>query len=994
MLTTLLLQLACSNGGPRALATRIESLEDAIGGPKATAQPGDILLQNERVRFAIVGTRSSPGPGIYGGSIVDADLVRADPEWAGGHGNDHFAEMFPTVNMNLAAVDGLDDAGNAIDSELTIVSDGSEGGDAIVRADAGDEPFFSLLGALWAIVAQPQMRITTDYVLSPGVSALKIRTTVSFTDPATTPEPPAGALLPGVQPGEPDLPLLDQAISTGMAFGDFYLQGGAVDVFAPGIGFDEDGAVFEANARGQNTFTSPFRFPFIAGVADGVSYGMAATDGDLFVPLFTSSQTAAFGAGITGDGSRQRFPADAAYSYERWFAVGKGDVGSVLDALIEARGVAHGTVRGHVLEDGTGVPLSHVSVLVFAPGADKPYSQWLTDVGEDGVRDGSFGGSLPIGDWELVVHKQGRPEGARVPVTVTDGSSANLALSSPRPGQVRVRVVDETGRPVPAKVTFRSENALSPAKGDAYIPGGPSEVVFAPNGAVDVVLPPGNYTAVASRGLEYELDESAPFDVGAATARELTLQVARSIDTSGWMSADFHVHAVNSFDSGTRLTDRVATMVCEGVEFFTSTDHDFLTDYAPVVEDLGLEPWVKTAVGLETTTLEIGHFIGFPMEADTTKGNGGSFDWTGMEPKEILATLKERGEASGYDPVRIVAHPRDGILGYFDQYGWDAYSGQVSTPTLSLTNPLLAADAFSEDFEALELLNGKRIDLIRTPTQGEMDAYAAGEAIGAYDLIARTAEEQAGLESGVMHLGYGQEGQVDDWFALLNLGKRVTALGNSDTHGKYTIEAGCPRNYVMVGEDDPASLDEQAVADAVRAGKVVASYGPFVRAWINAPENGIGSELVDMDGSVELSVEVQAPSWVPVDRVEVYQNGALVHAWEDLTGGDTLRLDQSVTLPVDRDSWFVVIAVGNGDLSPVFTPVEMPPVELQDVVTEALSGVPGIGNFLSPAVPILRTGPVVPFAITNPIRVDVDGAGWTAPGLPAWFQPPVEPSEE
>jgi hypothetical protein len=430
------------------------------------------------------------------------------------------------------------------------------------------------------------------------------------------------------------------------------------------------------------------------------------------------------------------------------------------------------------------------------------------------------------------------------------------------------------------------------------------------------------------------------------------------------------------------------------VEFFTATDHDYLTDYAPVVEDLGLEPWVKTAVGLETTTLEIGHFIGFPLVADAAKGNGGSLDWTGMEPDEILDTLQTMGEQAGYTPVRMVAHPRDGILGYFDQYGWDAYTGQVRTPTLSLVNPLLAADAFTDDFDALELLNGKRYDLIRTPTQPEMDAYAAGESITAYDMVARTDEEQAGLESGTMLLGYGQEGQVDDWFTLLNLGKRITALGNSDTHGRYTIEAGCPRNYVMVGEDDPAHLDEQAVADAVRAGRVVASYGPFVRVWANAPENGIGSEIVDTDGTVELHVEVQAPGWIGVDRVEVYQNGAMIHAWEGLPNdGGALRLAETLPLAVTQDSWFVVIAVGQDDLSPVFTPVEMPPVELQDVVTEALADVPSVGSFLSPAVPILRTGPVLPFALTNPIRVDVDGAGWTPPGIPGWFQAPVEPGE-
>ena len=89
--------------------------------------------------------------------------------------------------------------------------------------------------------------------------------------------------------------------------------------------------------------------------------------------------------------------------------------------------------------------------------------------------------------------------------------------------------------------------------------------------------------------------------------------------------------------------------------------------------------------------------------------------------------------------------------------------------------------------------------------------------------------EQEGLVDGTYKLSVDVQGTVDDWFTLLNLGFRYTALGNSDTHGTTSTESGCPRNYVLVDEDDPAFLDDQLVADAVRAHRVVASYGPFVR---------------------------------------------------------------------------------------------------------------------------------------------------------------------
>jgi hypothetical protein len=53
--------------------------------------------------------------------------------------------------------------------------------------------------------------------------------------------------------------------------------------------------------------------------------------------------------------------------------------------------------------------------------------------------------------------------------------------------------------------------------------------------------------------------------------------------------------------------------------------------------------------------------------------------------------------------------------------------------------------------------------------------------------------------------------------------------------------------------------------------------------------------------------------------------------------------------------------------------------------------VPSVSSFLSPVIPIPRSGQVFPYALTNPIYVDVDGAGWVAPGIPAFMREPQEP---
>ncbi len=968
-----------------AKASVMESLTDGVGGPKAIAQPGDIVLENEHARIAILSGRNSLGPGLFGGSVVDADIQRYEPGASAGRGRDQFAEMFPTANMDVMVAE---------EGSVEIVADGSDGV-ATVRVEATKAPFITLLDFLWTLMGAPEFVFRNEITARAGQPWFELHTEILYGGAV-------GDVADDLRPGTPRteaFPLIDWAIASGVVMGDFYLQGGSVDVFAPGIGFDEDGAVYESQQRGENTFIDPFQFPFLAGVADGVSYGLAPAEGDLWIPLFTASQTVAVGAADEGTEAVGRFPAGTALSYDRYFFVGYGDVGSIMDQYVEARGIPYGNVEGFVTERTTTDAVSGISVFVYEPGAEKPYSQFETDIHpEDRSDDGSFGGRLPVGTWELVAHERGRPIQDRVTVEVKEGATAQVALVAGRNGVLQFDVRDVRGLRLPSKVTIFSadgtENTRDPVLGDGFIGGQPEAVLFTLDGQGVVELAPGSYQAVASRGLEYEIDVSPVFTITDSQSADLDFVLEHSVDSTGWISADLHVHAQASHDSGVLLADRVRTMVSEGVEFFASTDHDYLVDYAPTVEALGVEEWVQTAVGNETTTVEVGHFLGFPLAQDFVSEAGGGreeVDWTGKVPQEMIDSLRLMGQAAGHDPMVFIGHPRDGILGYFDQFGFDPAKGTpgvggapgepvVAQPFLNQANDLLVPANISWDFHGLEMLNGKRFELLRTPTQSEIDAFAAGEA-DIVDFIERTPEEQQGLDDGTYTLTGDMEGQVDDWFTLLNLGFRFTILGNSDTHGFSSTESGCPRNFVMSDVDDPQLLDDQTVADAVKNHQVVASYGPFVQMWVNdAP---IGSEI-SASGTVDLSVEVQAPTWMDANRVEVYRNGTLIDVWDIDEVDSPVRLVRTESYPVEQDSWFVVIVTGRDPMFPVFTPVEIPYIELQLVVTEALGGIGGLGALIGEATPIPREFPIRPYAVTNPVWVDTDGGGFDAPGVPAW----------
>lgn len=971
--------------GSYARAVQIGGLDEVIGGPMSAARPGDFLIENDRARFAVLGGRNSQGPGLFGGSLVDADLQWNDAGVDGGQGRDQFNEMFPLMSMNVPRAEEP--------ADVFVANDGSDGNPAVLRVRGEGEPFLSLLGLLWGLVGMPDMWSTTDYIVEPGKPWMTIRTTLTFQD---TPEP----VLDGVPVDYPagGLNVIEAGLTDGIVMGDFFLAGGNLNVFGPGIGFDEDGAVYRGFLEQRNSFTEPFTFPFLAAVGPGVSYGLIPVEGESYIPLFSASQTAIVsGIKLRATESGPRFlPADA-FTYDRVFAVGHGDVGSILDSYIEIRDIPHGTLSGVVLEQGTFAPMSAVDVFAFEPGAEYPWAQWRTDVRpDDTLLDGSFAGKLPVGDWELLVHRQGRPDSARFPITITEGEETRVRLESPRPGSVVFEVRDERGRLLPAKLTVFQERPghdtsnRQPALGDPFIAGSPEWVVFADRGEGQMFLPPGEYYAVASRGFEYELDVSEVFTVDARSSHRLDFVVRRSVETDGWIGADLHVHSAPSHDSGVSLPQRVRTMACEGVEFFVGTDHDVYTDFQPTIEAMGLSPWVRSAVGVETTTIEIGHFLGFPMREHYLQEGGGAMNWTGLTPAEIIENLRDEGRQVGFEPFVFVAHPRDGILGYFDQYGFDPFRGTPGSPVFSpsllgAANPLLTAGNATLEFDGLELFTGKRIDLHRTPTVPELAGFNQGDGTDVHDWMTRTMAEQEALIDGTYRLSGDIEGGVDDWFSMLNLGYRVTALGNSDTHGETSTEAGLPRNYVLTDIDAPEFLEPQLVTDAIRAHRVVASYGPFLRMWIDDAE--IGSEIT-ASGDITIQLEVQAPTWIDVDRVEVYENGTLIREIPVAPGMPaSQRLLETFTHTPAADAWYVAIATGDTSLAPVATEVEIPYLPLEEVVSEALGVIPAVGSLLGEPLLFPKEYPVLPYALTNPIWVDVGGDGWTPPGLPTWLAP-------
>jgi hypothetical protein len=196
----------------------------------------------------------------------------------------------------------------------------------------------------------------------------------------------------------------------------------------------------------------------------------------------------------------------------------------------------------------------------------------------------------------------------------------------------------------------------------------------------------------------------------------------------------------------------------------------------------------------------------------------------------------------------------------------------------------------------------------------------------------------------------------------------------------------------------------------IKQGKLTTSYGPFVEVWLDQAQ--VGDPPVSAAGrqSVPLRVRVQSPGWFDVDRVEIYRSGRMIHV---LTGaGDELHPELSLDtaglrLPNERavnldltfdepvpetDAWYVVIALGvhGRDLSPVYTEHPFLKLQIGDVLTRSFDSVPLPFDISSAAIP--RVFRVYPYAVTNPVFLDVDGNGaYDAPHqAPTWADGPAD----
>jgi hypothetical protein len=995
-------------------------LEQTIGGPHAIGRVGDWLLENDQVRFVIADKGIGRVNTTFGGTLVDADLQRIGND---NRGNDQLAELLPgfvfTV-INPTDVCIPTPAGSCPTSDSDPILDGSDGGDAaiMVRGVGGD--LFEMIALLNTGLVQPSaLEFTQVYRLHPGNRFVTIETTIRNTSTGAHPfpyvDPPQLKNLGFAIPGVENLPGLSVPI------GQLPLLGGEQTLFAPGVAgfnvrFAIEGSYAPATYGGFPAFPG-LTVDFLASKGPGVSYGLALPMAmDNYVNTYASqypnqditpySMLLPFTyAGVTAAYQYEppaQLNAGAQVTWTSFFFVGKGDVGSILDAILQQRGVATGSFGGRVVDSLSQAPVAGASVVVLDK-QDRPIDQLDTDSG------GNFLGTLPPGDYKYQVVTDARWPSLPQAFTISAGQATGAFVQLDPPATIAVSAVDELGRHAPMKIQLLAhDNRIAqptPIDGrgllydlrlgervrptafdgsDRFI----ENAFWTNDGRVETQVPPGTYDIVVSRGPEYEVS-TVTVTVAAGSYDAEQIQLARAFTSDGWIAGDFHIHAQPSTDSGLPIPDRVTSCAAEGLDVAVATDHNYITDYSPVIANLGIDQWLLGMSGMELTTFEMGHFIGFPLRVDPGSTRGGEFVWAGQVPQKLFDQLRTDLALDPGNGIVDVAHPRQAVLGYFAQFYIDQATAQPYTPDsiMGVFTPYgdeFKPQNFSYDFDALELITGRRNE--------DIHAYRAPNPLPPPPYPTQYPAPVAGQ---IVVDGSGRPlfpGVVETWFTLLDHGKIATGLGASDSHHLIGDEPGYARTMLFVGagKDTPGGYTRDDVVAAVKGHHAIATNAPLLEMTIDG--HGIGDTIVDTSGSVVVNVHVRAPSWAQVDHVIVYTNGGTVVLDQAVpnTSGHVTDFTTSVTLHPTVDTWVVAEATGSMNMFPVLTAQEFPPLDVTVIIGALAAGIKGLSNLpLTSSLKPIRIHTSTPYAITNPIFVDIDGNGWHAPLPPlARTKPP------
>lgn len=820
-------ELPLPEGAVKAMVVRDPS--ELIGGPKAEGRVGDFKIYNNKVGFVICGARPSSGYSPLGGMVEDAGRLKREED-----GYYWWNIMGDVFQVFFRGQDALMSSRLFAPVRAEVLKDGSDG-EAIVRVVGRDAEFPIRKEFINRESKSLKIEITIDYVLRPDSKSLEVRTTIRS----------------------------ERKKRAVFSIGLVYMLGDGINILFPEYGYDWN------KVRGTVA-------PSLSAKGSGMSYGWYPPDIGIRIIEKISSLT------ITTTGM-VKVPAGKTGTHTYYLIVGDGDIASFYEEKYRLEGRTNtGIVEGKCVTKGTGEPATDAEVYLLSPVGNYRYQAMVRP-------DGTFRVVAQPEEYQVKAISYERDDSEPVSVKVETGKTKEVLIEIEPPAELKYEIVDDSGEFIPAMISFKKlEGKPTLFDGSKFnmgkYGGGYYKNYFSKDGKGTVEVRPGKYEVYFTRGVEYEYEMKTMEFTGGETA-EAKAVLKHVVDTTGFLSADSHVHSRPSPDSDDSVYDKVLGSAALGLEVPIATDHDRHNDYKPYIKKLGLGRYVTSIVGNELTTIRLGHFNGFPMTYDPSRRNEGAIEWYGLTGPEIFQAFDDD---PGELEVVQLNHPRVLGGGYLDFVGYDPKTGTANDEV-----------NFSWNFDAIEILNGTGYNDLKKTTL--------------------------------------------DWYSFLNLGERKIGVGVSDNHKVYRLGLGYPRSYVGSSTDIAGEMDENEFIRAMLDQKVTVSGGAFITANING-EAGLGEVVTDTDGTADLNIKVQAPSWVKVETLTVVGNGEELQTIELSNDSAPVRYEDTVKVNLEKDTWYVVRVEGSEKLFPVY---------------------PG----------------AKPYSFTNPIYVDVDGNGQFDPPM-------------
>jgi hypothetical protein len=426
---------------------------------------------------------------------------------------------------------------------------------------------------------------------------------------------------------------------------------------------------------------------------------------------------------------------------------------------------------------------------------------------------GRYSVTLPAGYYAVMPEESLSPKtGLAEVIGVKAGRTTDHDFPMPKATGVLLRVRDAvTSEPLAAKVAFvpvpptrqvnYEPNVLSRAVGSTYY--------LKPEGE-RIDIPAGKYVVKVTHGPRYPLLDQL-IEVSPDRITSYTLGLRQTVPTPGWVSVDMGARTTATPGCVIAPEDYLLLAAAEGLDWVISGDYERLTDFAPVIDKLGLNGKLRSSIGFRTLLPahpEWGHLFVFPVAKDAPDPALVRKEWANVKTStEWVATLRRLYPGSF---IQVDTPLTKEGAGYFNrrkathyEVAWDpAPDADPSVDALNIL-PALTTDKFelSVSLYCINMVRGRRF-------------------------IASTAPASRSLIGG---------------------------------------EPGFPRMLVRVAGKpvDLAAVDETTLFDQMRRLRTQLTNGPFIEFQSG---DALPGDTIPLDPARQISVRVTSPNWAPASR--------------------------------------------------------------------------------------------------------------------------------